>query len=169
MAKMDVLSLRNVALLSHSGAGKTTLSEALLFNLKAVSRMGRVEDGNTVSDHEPEEAKRGSSIQTTLIPCVWDDVKVNFLDTPGYDDFLSEVIGALRVVESAVILISAPSSVDVGTERSWRMSKENSLPRMFLIQQDGPRKRQLPALRHRHRSHLWTQMRAFPVAPGVRP
>ena len=83
MPTADVNNLRNVALLSHSGAGKTSLSEALLFHVNAVTRIGRVEDGNTVSDYEPEEIKRGGSVQTTLIACQWDNKKVNFLDTPG--------------------------------------------------------------------------------------
>ena len=133
MPSIDTNNLRNVALLSHSGAGKTSLSEVLLFNVKATTRLGRVEDGNTVSDYEPEEVKRRGSIQTTLIACAWDKYKVNFLDTPGYDDFLGEVIAALRVVESAVILVAAPSGVDVGTERSWNLCEDRELPRMFLI------------------------------------
>ena len=133
MPRIETGNVRNVALLSHSGAGKTSLSEALLFNVKAITRLGRVEDGNTVSDYEPEEIKRRGSIQTTLIHCAWDGHKVNFLDTPGYDDFLSEVVCALRVVESAVILVAAQSGVDVGTERSWNLCKAHGLPRMFLV------------------------------------
>ena len=133
MPKVDVGNLRNVALLSHSGAGKTSLSEALLFQLKAVTRMGRVEDGNTVSDYEPEEIKRNSSIQTTLIPCEWGDKKINFLDTPGYDDFQGEVAGALRVVEGAAILVAAQSGVDVGTERAWNSTEAAGLPRIFVV------------------------------------
>ena len=133
MPTMDVRNLRNVALLSHSGAGKTSLCEALLFNVKATNRIGRVEDGNTVSDYEPEEVKRGGSNQTTLIPCAWNGHRANFLDTPGYDDFLGEVISALRVVESVVILVAAPSGVDVGTERSWNMAEAAGLSRMFLV------------------------------------
>ena len=112
---MDAKSIRNVALLSHSGAGKTSLCEAILFSSKAVTRQGRIEDGNTVSDYEPEEIQRGSSIQTTLVAVSSGDCKINFLDTPGYDDFRGEVIGALRVVEGAAILVAAPSGVDVGT------------------------------------------------------
>ena len=133
MPKIDAGNLRNVALLSHSGAGKTSLCETLLFNTKAVTRIGRVEDGNTVSDYEPEEVKRGGSIQTTLISCSWDRFKVNFLDTPGYDDFFGEVVSALRVVESATILLPAPSGVDVGTERSWEQCDDLNLPRVLLI------------------------------------
>ncbi|MFQ6027575.1 MAG: elongation factor G [Dehalococcoidia bacterium] len=133
MPNIDASNLRNVALLSHSGAGKTSLCETLLFNSKAVNRIGRVEDGNTVSDYEPEEIKRAGSIQTTLISCVGDNYKANFLDTPGYDDFLGEVVSALRVVESASILVPAPSGVDVGTERSWNQCEELNLPRLFLV------------------------------------
>jgi elongation factor G len=133
MPKIDAGNLRNVALLSHSGAGKTSLCETLLFNAKAVTRIGRVEDGNTVSDYEPEEVKRGGSIQTTLISCNLDQYKVNFLDTPGYDDFFGEVVSALRVVESATILLPAPSGVDVGTERSWNLCGELGVPRVLLI------------------------------------
>ena len=133
MPKVDVRNLRNVALLSHSGAGKTSLSEAVLFHVNATTRLGRVEDGNTVSDYEPEEVKRSSSIQTTLIACEWDDKKINFLDTPGYDDFQGEVTAALRVVEGAVILVAAQSGVDVGTERSWNMLKAAGLPRMIVV------------------------------------
>ena len=130
---MDAKSIRNVALLSHSGAGKTSLCEAMLFGTKAVTRQGRIEDGNTVSDYEPEEIQRGSSIQTTLIAVNSGDGKINFLDTPGYDDFRGEVIGALQVVEGAAILVAAPSGVDVGTERAWEMSESRGLPRLIVI------------------------------------
>ena len=133
MPKIDAANLRNVALLSHSGAGKTSLCETLLFNTKAVTRVGRVEDGNTVSDYEPEEIRRGGSIQTTLISCSWDRYKANFLDTPGYDDFFGDVVSALRVVESATILLPAPSGVDVGTERSWDQCEDLELPRVLLV------------------------------------
>ena len=133
MPRIESAQIRNVALLSHSGAGKTSLSETLLFNAKETTRIGRIEDGNTVSDYEPEEIKRNSSIQTTLIAIAGDGYKVNFLDTPGYDDFQGEVAAALRVVEGALILVAAQSGVDVGTERSWNMCRELELPRMFLV------------------------------------
>lgn len=130
---MDANSIRNVALLSHSGAGKTSLCEAALFSTKSVTRQGRIEDGNTVSDYEPEEVKRGGSIQTTLIAITDGGCKINFLDTPGYDDFRGEVVGALRVVESAAILVDATSGVDVGTERGWGMCESGRLPRLIVI------------------------------------
>ena len=130
---MDASSIRNVALLSHSGAGKTSLCEAALFITKAVTRQGRVEDGNTVSDYEPEEVKRSGSIQTTLIAINDGDCKLNFLDTPGYDDFRGEVVGALRVVEAAAILVDATSGVDVGTERGWGMCEASGLSRLIVV------------------------------------
>ena len=130
---MDANSIRNVALLSHSGAGKTSLCEAALFSTKAVTRQGRIEDGNTVSDYEPEEVKRGGSIQTTLIAITDEGCKINFMDTPGYDDFRGEVVGALRVVEAAAILVDATSGVDVGTERGWGMCESGNLPRLIVI------------------------------------
>ena len=130
---MDAKDLRNVALLGHSGSGKTSLGEAALFTTKTTTRMGTISDGNTVSDFEPEEVKRGSSIQTTLLSIVDADAKINFLDTPGYDDFLGEVVSALRVVEGAVLVVAAPSGVDVGTERSWNMCEAAGIPRMFVV------------------------------------
>ena len=130
---MDANSIRNVALLSHSGAGKTSLCEAALFSTKAVTRQGRIEDGNTVSDYEPEEVKRGGSIQTTLIAVENEGHKINFLDTPGYDDFQGEVVSALRVVEGAVIMVDVTSGVDVGTERAWNLCESANLPRLILV------------------------------------
>ena len=126
-------TIRNVALLSHSGAGKTTLAEAMLFNAKVINRIGRVEDGNTVSDHEPEEMKRSSSVQTSLLRISDGDDKINMLDTPGYDEFLGEAVAAVRVVESVVILVAAPTGVDVGTERAWSMAQERGLPVAFVL------------------------------------
>ena len=130
---MDAKDLRNVALLGHSGSGKTSLGEAALFLTKATTRMGNVTDGNTLSDYEPEEVKRGGSIQTALVSISGDDSKINFLDTPGYDDFLGEVVSALRVVEGAVIVVAAPTGVDVGTERSWNMCESAQIPRIFVV------------------------------------
>ncbi|MEC9308809.1 MAG: elongation factor G [Chloroflexota bacterium] len=133
MPSIDARDIRNVVLLSHSGAGKTSLSEALLFNSNVITRQGTVEDGNTVSDYEPEEVKRGGSIQTTLIAYVCDESKINFLDTPGYEDFIGEMVSATKVVESAAILVTAQSGVDVGTERAWDLSDANGLPRCIVI------------------------------------
>ena len=133
MPVADVVKLRNVALLSHSGAGKTSLGEALLFQTKTITRMGRVDDGNTVSDYEAEEAKRTSSVQTSLLPCNWEGCKINLLDTPGYDDFAGEVVSALRVADAAVILVAAPSGVELGAEKGWARCDASGLPRIFFV------------------------------------
>ena len=126
-------TIRNIALLSHSGAGKTSLAETMLFNARAINRLGRVEDGNTVSDYEPEEARRAASVQTALLRICDDDDKINLLDTPGYDEFAGEVTAALRVVESVVILVAAPTGLDVGTERSWDLARERGLPVAIVL------------------------------------
>ncbi len=133
MTSFDTQHLRNVALLSHSGTGKTSIVEALLFATGAITRLGRVEDGTTTSDHEPEEIKRGSSIQTSVVPCNWRDYKLNLLDTPGYPDFVGEPTSALRAVEAAVLVVAAQAGVEVGTENAWDLCDDLDLPRMVLI------------------------------------
>ncbi len=133
MASFDTRHLRNVARLSHSGAGKTTLAEALLFATGAITRLGKVEAGNTVSDYEPEEIKRRSSIQTSLAPCVWRDHKLNLLDTPGYPDFVGEVMSGLRAADTALMVVAAHAGVEVGTEELWGLCEAKSLPRMILV------------------------------------
>ena len=125
--------LRNIVLLSHGGAGKTSLAESLLFATGATTRMGRVEDGNTSSDYEPEEVKRGSSTQISLLPCVWNDHKINVVDTPGYADFRGEVVSGLRVADGAVVLVAAPSGIEVGTEHAWSLLDERATPRIVFV------------------------------------
>ena len=125
--------LRNVALLSHSGAGKTSIAEALLFSTGAITRMGRIEDGNTTSDYEPEEVKRGGSTQMSLVPCVWNNHKVNLIDTPGYADFMGEVVSGLRVADGAVVVVAAPSGIEVGTEQAWELLDQGATPRIIVI------------------------------------
>ena len=126
-------TIRNVALLSHSGAGKTSLAETMLFNAKVINRIGRVEDGNTTSDYEPEENRRSASVQTSLLRFTDGDNKVNLLDTPGYDEFLGESIAALRVAESVMILVAAPTGVDVGTERAWDLARNQNRPVAIVL------------------------------------
>ncbi|MFQ5944648.1 MAG: elongation factor G [Anaerolineae bacterium] len=125
--------LRNVVLLSHGGAGKTTLSEALLFKSGAIDRMGSVAEGNTVSDHDDEEIRRQISVSTSVIPCEWEGHKINLLDTPGYADFVGEVRGATRVADSAVVVVDAVAGVEVGTELVWGYAKERDLPGLVWI------------------------------------
>ena len=127
--------IRNVGLFSHGGAGKTSLSEAMLFTTGAVTRLGRVEDGNTVSDWDPDEAKRGMSISTSVIPIEWREHKLNILDTPGYADFVGDVKAAASVVDCAVILLDASAGVEVGTEMAWKTALEQRLPRATQLAQ----------------------------------
>ena len=133
---MDVVSpdrIRNVALVGHGGAGKTTLAEALLFEAGAVTRRGRVEDGNTVCDFDPEEQAHRLSLSLSLAPFTWKGHKVNLIDTPGYADFVGDVAAALRVVDLAVFVVSAVEGIEVQTEAIWKMAADLGVPRMVFI------------------------------------
>ncbi|WP_371370887.1 elongation factor G [Sporomusa aerivorans] len=125
--------LRNVGIVAHGGAGKTSLTEAMLFNSGAVNRLGRVDDGSATTDFEPEEIKRKVTISTALAPCEWREHKINFVDTPGYSDFVAEVKGALRAVDSALIVLCAAAGVEVETEKTWNYANELGLPRIGYI------------------------------------
>ncbi|MET0901741.1 MAG: elongation factor G [Acidimicrobiales bacterium] len=125
--------VRNVALVGHGGAGKTTLVEALLHRTGTINRLGRVEDGATVSDHDPEEQRRGISLSLSVAPFEWKGHKVNLIDTPGYADFLGDVRAALRVVDLAVFVVSAVDGVEVQTEAVWREATQLGVPRMIFI------------------------------------
>ena len=125
--------VRNVVLLGHSGSGKTTYSEAALYYSGATKRFGKVEDGNTVSDYEAEEIRRKVSINTSVIPVEWQDTKINFLDTPGYFDFAAEVKLAMNVADTGLIMVSAKSGVEVGTEKAWELCEKYKLPRMIYV------------------------------------
>ena len=125
--------IRNVAILGHGSCGKTTLVEAMAYLGGLTSRLGRVEDGNTVSDFAKEEQKRGISIHTSLIPIEWAGCKINILDTPGYFDFVGEVEEALSVADGAIIVVSAKSGIEAGTEKAWEMCEKRNIPRMFFV------------------------------------
>ncbi|MEG1459508.1 MAG: elongation factor G, partial [Acetivibrio sp.] len=125
--------IRNVAVLGHGGCGKTTLVEAMAFTTGIVNRQGRVEEGNTLSDYDKEEAKREFSISTSIIPIIWEDTKINFLDTPGYFDFVGEVEEAMQASDGAVIVISAKAGVEVGTMKAWDLCEKYKLPRLFFV------------------------------------
>jgi elongation factor G len=125
--------VRNIALVGHGGAGKTTLAEALLHRAGAIGRLGRVEDGSTVCDHEPEEQARGLSLSLAVAPFEWNGHKVNLIDTPGYADFLGDVLAALRVADLAVFVVSAVDGVEVQTEAIWREAARIGVPRMVFI------------------------------------
>ena len=125
--------IRNVALVSHSGAGKTMLAEACLHFSGATTRLGQIEDGTTISDFEDEEIRRNLSLSTTIIPVEYKDHKINILDTPGYTDFVGEVISALRVADGAIVLVDSVAGAEVGTEIALSYCDEFKLPRFILI------------------------------------
>ncbi len=125
--------IRNVALVGHGGSGKTILTEAMLFTTKDINRLGKVEDGNTVSDFDKEEIARQISISTSLIPVEWKDYKYNILDTPGYFDFIGEVNSALRVAGGAILVVDASSGVEVGTEKVWKYTTSRKMPKFIFV------------------------------------
>ena len=126
-------NIRNVLLVGHGGSGKTTLSEALLFAGGAITRMGRVEDGNTTSDFEPEEVKRQISVSLALTPIEWRGTKLNIIDAPGYADFVGDVRAAIRAVDACLFVVSAVDGVEVQHEVVWELAVEHGLPRAFFI------------------------------------
>jgi len=133
MKQYGLENIRNLVLLSHGGAGKTSVAEAILFTLGVINRLGRVDDGSTTSDYDPDEIKRHISINLTMLPCEWQKTKINLIDTPGYSDFVGEVKAAMRVSEGAIIVVCAASGVEVGTEQVWTYCEEADLPRLIFI------------------------------------
>ena len=135
MANYQTKDIRNIALMGHGSEGKTTLTEALLFAAKAIDRQGRVEDGNTVTDFDPEEIKRGISISAATAPIEWKQKMINIVDVPGYFDFIGEAMGPLRVVETAGIVVSAVGGISVGAEKAWKLATKNHVAKMFIVNQ----------------------------------
>jgi elongation factor G len=133
MKEYTTESIRNLALVSHSSAGKTMLAEALLHFTGAITRLGKIVDGTTVSDWEEEEHRRGISLSTSVVPVEYKNVKFNLLDTPGYTDFVGEVISALRVADGALVLVDSVSGFEVGTEMAWKYCDQFKLPRYLVI------------------------------------
>ncbi|HEX6544505.1 MAG TPA: elongation factor G [Ktedonobacterales bacterium] len=125
--------IRNVAVIAHGGSGKTSLIDAALYDTGAVNRIGKVDEGTSISDYDPDEVKRQQSINLTVLPVEWREGKINFLDTPGYADFVGEVMAALRVADSALVVVSAEKGVEVGTELVWRYANKHDLPRMVFV------------------------------------
>ncbi len=133
MAEYGLENICNLALLSHNGAGKTSLAEAILFNAKVINRLGKVDDGSSTSDYDPAEQKRNISISLSILPYEWQKKKINLIDTPGYPDFIGEVKSGMRVSEGVIVVVCAASGVEVGTEQMWGYTEEASLPRMIVI------------------------------------
>lgn len=129
----EAARIRNVALIGHGGAGKTSVAEGALFAAGAIPRLGSVVAGTTASDYDPEEVRRGLSLRAALLPIEWEGHKINLIDTPGYFDFAGEVRSALRVVEGAVMVVCAAAGVEVGTELAWEMADDQNLPRLVFI------------------------------------
>ena len=125
--------IRNIVLMGHSGAGKTTLTEAMLQVAGITKRRGKIEEGNTVSDYDPEEIRRHASINTSILPLEWEEAKLNILDTPGYFDFVGEVKQAVQVADGALIVVSGKSGVEVGTEKAWEYAEEMNLSKMIFV------------------------------------
>src|SRR3989304_6326892 len=125
--------IRNVALVGHGGWGKTSLAEAFLFNTGVINRLGKVEDGTTVSDFDDEERRRKISISTSVIPVEYQNHKINFLDTPGFTDFVGEVKSALHVADAAIVVVDSVAGVEVGAELVWQYCDERKLPRFVVI------------------------------------
>jgi elongation factor G len=133
MKEYTTEAIRNIALVSHSGAGKTMLVEAFLHAIGATTRLGKIEDGTTAADFEDEEIRRGLSLSTAILPVEYKNCKLNLLDTPGYTDFVGEVISALRVADSAVVVVDSVAGAEVGTEIAWQYCDHFKLPRIVVI------------------------------------
>lgn len=133
MKEYSTQNIRNLALASHSGSGKTMLAEALLFYTGGINRLGDINAGTTVSDFQDEEKRRGISISTSVVPIEYKDIKINLLDTPGYTDFVGEVISAMRVVDGVIIPVDAVAGAEVGTELAWSYADQFDLPRFVVI------------------------------------
>ena len=126
-------NIRNIALLGHGGCGKTTFLESALLATGVTTKLGKVEDGNTISDYDKMEIERGYSINTSIVPIEWKGSKLNFIDTPGYPDFVGEVHAALSVAGAAVILVDAGAGIQVGTEQAWKICEKYKTPRNYAL------------------------------------
>ena len=166
MEQFTTEKIRNVVLLSHSGAGKTSLAEAMLFASKAIGRLGRVEDSNTTSDFDPEEQKRQTSLQLTVLPCVWKGTKINLIDTPGYADFIGETVSALRAADAALVVVAAPAGVEVGTEMLWKRVRDLGLPTIVFISKMDKENANYEAAVSQVRSALGAQCAAINLPIG---
>ena len=133
MSIPETKNIRNVVLLGKGGSGKTSFAESMLFVSKATDRLGKIAEGNTVSDFDPEEIKRKCSVSASVLPLEWNGVKINLLDTPGYFDFEGEAVEGIRAADAAVICVSGKSGVDAATERAFKMVKRLSMPRAFFV------------------------------------
>ncbi|MBT3994970.1 MAG: elongation factor G [Chloroflexi bacterium] len=133
MAEITTAQIRNVALIGHNGAGKSSLVDALFFTAGGTTRQGKVDDKTSFSDYEPEEQRRGSSIQLSVLPCSWNGNRINFLDTPGYPDFRGDMLSAVRVADSVIIVVSGASGIEVGGQQAWQYSQDLGIPTAIIV------------------------------------
>jgi elongation factor G len=133
MANFEVSKIRNVAVIAHGGAGKTSLVEAVLFSSGMIGRLGKVLDGTATTDYEPEEIDRNITITSSLAYCSWDNHRINLVDTPGFINFIEDTRGCLKVVDGAVVIVSAISGVKAETEKVWKYASEYEIPRIVFI------------------------------------
>src|SRR5437867_6360875 len=130
---IEIGKVRNVGVVGHGGVGKTSLVEALLFAAGAVTRLGKVDDGSTTTDFDPDEIKRKISINTAVAYCDWKGHRITLVDTPGYGDFIADARAALRVVEAAIVVVEDVAGVQVQSEKLWKFATESELPRAVVV------------------------------------
>src|SRR5437667_12187592 len=130
---IEIGKIRNVGVVGHGGVGKTSLVESMLFTTGAVNRLGKVDDGTTTTDFDPDEIKRKISVNTALAYCEWKGHRINLVDTPGYGDFIADARAGLRVVEAALVVVDAVAGVQVQTEKVWKFATEFNLPRAVVV------------------------------------
>ncbi|MEE9584952.1 MAG: GTP-binding protein, partial [Candidatus Brocadiales bacterium] len=133
MAPYQTKDIRNIAFTGHGASGKTSLVEAMLFRSGVTNRMGSVDEGTSIADYEPEEKERKFTIDAALLPCKWQNKVINTIDTPGYPDFISQTIGALSAVETAILVVSATGGIQVNTRKFWSLAADRGLARIIVI------------------------------------
>src|SRR4030065_2768653 len=133
MSNIDVEKIRNIAVIAHGGAGKTSLVEAMLFDSGSIDRLGKVEEGTTTTDYDPEEIARKITITSSIAFCNWNGCRINLVDTPGFINFLEDTRGCLRAVDGAIVIVSAISGVKAETQKIWKYASEFEIPRVIFI------------------------------------
>ena len=169
MATFDTNHVKNIALLGHAGSGKTTLAEAMIFEAGLIDRMGKVQEGTTMSDYHELEKERGNSIFSSLLHTQWEGYKINIIDTPGYDDFVGEVISALRVADTGVMLLNAAVGVEVGADLIWDYTEQFKTPMIFVINQLDHESADYDKTLQDAKNHFGSNVVAmqYPVNPGI--
>src|ERR1043165_3598644 len=169
MSGFDTAHVKNIVLLGHSGSGKTTLAEAMLFEAGLIQRRGSIEERNTVGDYTDLEKERGNSIFSKLLHTHWRGYKINILDTPGYDDFAGEVISALRVADTGVMLLNVSIGVEVGSDIIWEYTEQFKTPMIFLVNQLDHPKAEFEKTYQEARTHFGNNvvLVQYPVTTGL--